>query len=355
MSNINVLKIGCGRYIQGKGAIKEAPAIIKNFSDNVLVIGGPITTNLIFPALGEELENKGIRYKIIKHPGQCSRNYAKKYADMAVSENFGAIVGIGGGKCLDLAKAVSFFSKLPVVNIPTSVATCAAVSAVSIMYTDDGKCDGNILMDRETDAVIVDSGIITESPKRLFAAGIFDSLAKLPEVLNGVKKINLDDRPLLSYIAYINSGVVSEFLLKNGKEVYNSPGSSDKLEDLILINLLQTSLVGGFSSGLKQLALAHGLYDVARTLFYKNTGDILHGEIVGAGIPVQMAFNGNSQSEINILRNLLIEMNVPTRLEEINIEPSKENISRIREFLINSCSINTGDIQRLELSLEQLL
>jgi len=223
------------------------------------------------------------------------------------------------------------------------------------MYTDEGKCDGNILMDRETDAVIVDSDIISMSPKRLIVAGIFDSLAKLPEVLNGEKKTSLDKRTLISYIAYANSKVVSEFLLCNGKDVINDPESSDKLEDLILINLLYTSLVGGFSGGLNQLALAHGLYDTAKNLFTEDTRDILHGEIVGTGILIQMSYNGNSQDEIDAFKNYMIEMNIPSRLKELNIRPSRENISLIQKYIKKSCNIKNGGIKRLAKSIEQIL
>ena len=355
MNNIYNLKIGCGRYIQGRNIKNIIPKVIRDFSDKVLVIGGPITINLLFPTLGNEFKAKDIEYKLINYEGKCTRNQAIGYSEIAISKGFSAIIGVGGGKCMDLAKAVAFFSKLPVINIPTSIATCAAVSAVSIMYTNEGKCDGNILMDRETDAVIVDSDIIARSPKRLIAAGIFDSLAKLPEVLNGKKKMDINNHTLLSYIAYANSKIISEFLLYHGKNVNNNPEFSDKLEDLILINLLYTSLVSGFSCGLNQLALAHGLYDAARNLFTKDTRDILHGEIVGTGILIQMAYNGNSQEEINNFKNFMIEMNIPTKLKELNINPNRKNISLIQKYLQKSCNIKNSGIKRLIQSIEQIL
>lgn len=355
MNNIYNLKIGCGKYIQGKNIKNIIPKVIKDFSDKVLVIGGPITINLLFPALGNEFNAKDIEYKLINYEGKCTRNQAIGYSEIAISKGFGAIIGVGGGKCMDLAKAVAFFSKLPVINIPTSIATCAAVSAVSIMYTNEGKCDGNILMDRETDAVIVDSDIIARSPKRLIASGIFDSLAKLPEVLNGEEKMDINNHTLLSYIAYANSKIISEFLLYHGKNVSNNPEFFDKLEDLILINLLYTSLVSGFSCGLNQLALAHGLYDAARNLFTEDTRDILHGEIVGTGILIQMAYNGNSQKEINNFKNFMIEMNIPTKLKELNINPNRKNISLIQKYLQKSCNIKNSGIKRLIKSVEQIL
>lgn len=51
-------------------------------------------------------------------------------------------MGIGGGVIMDLSKAAAASAGLGVVNIPTSIATCAAFTAMSVMYTPQGAIEG---------------------------------------------------------------------------------------------------------------------------------------------------------------------------------------------------------------------
>lgn len=48
------------------------------------------------------------------------------------------IIGLGGGKTIDSAKAIADLLKSPVVIAPTIASTDAPVSALSVIYTDEG-------------------------------------------------------------------------------------------------------------------------------------------------------------------------------------------------------------------------
>ena len=48
------------------------------------------------------------------------------------------MIGIGGGKIFDTAKAVAYYVKTPVFICPTIASTDAPCSALSVVYTEEG-------------------------------------------------------------------------------------------------------------------------------------------------------------------------------------------------------------------------
>ena len=69
---------------------------------------------------------------------ECSKNEIARLRELVKKEGCDCIVGIGGGKTLDTAKAVAYYEKLPVAIVPTIASTDAPCSALSVIYTDDG-------------------------------------------------------------------------------------------------------------------------------------------------------------------------------------------------------------------------
>ncbi len=78
--------------------------------------------------------------------GECSHNEINRLRDIAGSAKCTAVLGIGGGKTTDTAKALAHFMKVPVAIAPTIASTDAPCSALSVIYTDEGEFDSYLML-----------------------------------------------------------------------------------------------------------------------------------------------------------------------------------------------------------------
>ena len=69
---------------------------------------------------------------------------------------------------MDFVKRCAHFANLPVINILTSSATCAAYGALSVRYAPEGKTVGSLHYEDEVNAVIADTWILANQPTWLF-------------------------------------------------------------------------------------------------------------------------------------------------------------------------------------------
>lgn len=341
------LRVGVGKFFYGSGCISVLADEVKRLGGKPLIIGGPTVVPMVLALVQKDFDNAEIQPVVCIHTGACARDYAREYAQKAKAKNCTVILGIGGGKCLDLAKCTATFGNMDLINVPTSVATCVASSSVCIMYHKDGSPDGSVAMNKEVDVVIADTEVIATAPKRTFAAGIFDSIAKLPEVVHNTKIDSYKDCDIEKYICTVNSQGIYDFLMGEGPNVYDNGLASGRMTDLILTNLLHTSVVSGFSCGVNQLALAHGLYDFMRRSFTKEAAHMLHGEIVAVGVLMQMKFNDMDPSYVDGVRALMQHMKLPTTLPELGFTNNDACIALLMDYLVPATALSDADRPRL--------
>ncbi len=80
--------------------------------------------------------------------GEASDNEINRVVAVAKEKNSDLIIGLGGGKTIDSAKAIADKVNLPVVIAPTVASTDAPTSALSVIYTDEGAFEKYIFIQR---------------------------------------------------------------------------------------------------------------------------------------------------------------------------------------------------------------
>lgn len=165
-------------YIQSPGLLRQAGDWIGKYGKRLFVVTGKRSWNSAGERLTESLERAGLTYRVETYRGECSYEEVARMKSLMDVADTDLVVGVGGGKVTDLAKALSHEVNKPFVSVPTLAATCAPVANLAIMYTEEGVYIGFPVYLTNTLLVLVDTEVIAAAPARYLASGIGDTLAK---------------------------------------------------------------------------------------------------------------------------------------------------------------------------------
>jgi len=342
-------RIGSGRYLQEPGILKSLGSEVLRLGKAPLIVGGKTALELTASTIKESVSAVCSDFRIEVHTGTCNEDDAKLFAQIALENGFDVIVGVGGGVIMDFAKMIAHFASLPIINVPTSSATCAAYTPLSVMYTKEGRTVGSFHHEREVNAVLADTELISTQPIRLILAGVFDAMAKYLEIKHRYSPDN-DSCPLGLDFAYALSErsfkVLSEKTdscisdMKNG--VF-----SDAVEQVVFTTIAATGVISGIARGSNQCALAHKFYEITRVLFNEASKPFLHGEIVGIGLLLQNYYNNELERNTELLE-LMKKYSMPYRITDLGIEKTEESFCEYFDRIKNSSAINEANSEECE-------
>jgi glycerol dehydrogenase len=337
-------RIGSGRYIQGSGYLAQTGDEILRLGTSPLLIGGKTALNITKEQILKSISGKCNKYEFVIHTGTCNEARAKELAQLTKEKGYDVIVGIGGGVISDFAKLCGYFAKLPVINIPTSSATCAAYTPLSVRYTPEGRTVGSLHYGYEVNGVIVDTAVLAGQPVRLLLAGIFDALAKFIEIKQRFSEETAEYPLGLNYayaMAKASYKVLNDMTAKCISDMEKGD-ITNEVENVIFTSIAATGVISGIARGSNQCALAHKFYETTRTLYPETAKPYLHGEIVGVGLLLQNHFNGEEENNATLLE-LMKKHNMPYRLEDIGVDKTEEAFRQYYEKLCNSSAIETEE------------
>jgi glycerol dehydrogenase-like iron-containing ADH family enzyme len=336
-----VITVGCGRYIQKSGAI----SLLKNElllqkATMVYVLAGKNAWQACNGEINRQLEISGLEYNLEYFSGFCSFENAESHIKNVLEKGYNFIIGVGGGRCLDCSKVIGGKCGIPVALIPTQIATCVACTNMAVMYKSDGQYEGAFFPEIPIRFVLADTSIIANSPVRYTISGIFDSLAKRPELWFSLNRIEQNESDMCS--AYAISITTWDMLLNNADVACSSNRLKLESEELSLVvknNLLLTSMISALASGKKQLAIAHALYNHSTHLYPLQWRKYLHGEIVGVGVRLQLLFNEAADELLEKYDALLEILSAPKNLRDLEFATDEDSMNKLFESLIGQFAI----------------
>ena len=307
-------------YLQGKGAIYHLGQKALTFGDKAYVVGGHTALQAAGDRIKKSLASNGIEVvgwnDSVK---ECTYDTINRLADEGKHLKAHFVVGVGGGKAIDTAKAVAWKLKIPVMSIGTQCASNADGSTECIVYTEDHRFVEAVILPRNPVLVIEDTEIIAKAPVKYMIWGMGDALSCKFEAEAYAKTMmkKMDGRvPTLAALALGDACFKSlmEHGLKAVTDLRNGIHSLD-VDDIIEAVKLSSAMTFENTG----CALAHALHNGLM-----KTGQIKgeHGEVVAFTTIVQMVYEKRPREEVQQVVSWCEKVGLPIRLKLLG-DPSK--------------------------------
>ncbi len=312
------LNLGPHRYLKGAGLVNTLPEILAPYGRRAFVLFDPLMRRRYGERVEAILKRGGLDATLGALERNCCVEEGKAWIDRFGETPPDCVVGVGGGKAIDLAKWIAFTLGRPFIAVPTSTATCAAVTGISPLYTPEGIYRHTVPTAQPV-ATLVDADIVLTQPARLLTAGMADSMAKWIEA-KGMRKQH--HKRILSASALSLARLIYEFLTRKGTralEDLQRGAWTETLSEVVDICLLTTGLVSTLGGKKVRVSAAHAFQDAFIGLGSKK--DVLHGELVAFGILVQLVLEKVSESLIHRHLILFSRWGLPLTLDALGIDP----------------------------------
>ena len=305
------------KYVQGAGEMKKLGEYAQKYGKKALVLITESGYKRIEDVLKVGFEGYDIEPVYEYFNRECSKTEINRLVAVMNEKGCDVVIGIGGGKILDTAKAVAYYKEVPVLICPTIASTDAPCSALSVIYTDEGVFEEYLFLPANPNMVLMDTEIIAKSPVRLTVSGMGDALATYFEAracqaseattcAGGNVTMAAMSLAKLCFDTLMNEGVKAKLALEAG-------ACTKAVEKVIEANTLLSGI--GFESG--GLAGAHAIHNGFTVL--DECHHMYHGEKVAFGTITQLVLEDIPAEELEDIIDWCIELGLPVTLKELGI------------------------------------
>jgi glycerol dehydrogenase len=318
--------ISPGRYVQGKGAIRQLGEYLKQIGSTPLIVADDLVWGLVGHDIEASLKAADLPVNRTGFGGVPSAREVDRVAEVIRETGADVAVAAGGGSTIDVVKAAGHLSGIRWANCPTVASTDAPCSALSVIYTETGEFEEYRFFPRNPDLVLVDSQIVANAPASMLVAGVGDALATWLEARATARSSShtmAGGLPTLTgtALAQLSWDVLWENALP-AVDAVRDHQVTPAVEKVIEANTLLSGL--GFESG--GLAAAHAIHNGLTAV--AATHGLAHGEKVNIGSLTQLVLEGAPTSDIREFVEFTTRVGLPTTLTEVGL--SAEDTDALR-------------------------
>lgn len=243
---------------------------------------------------------------------------AVKLADAIRGKRYDAVVGLGGGKIIDVTKYAAARVGLPMVAVATNLSHDGLCSPVSTLDNDNGRGSYGV---PTPIAVVIDLDVIREAPARYVEAGIGDAVSNLSAIADWELSHRETGEPI--------DGLAAAMARSAGEAVLRHPGGIG--DDAFLVTLAEGLVLTGIAMSISgdtrpSSGACHEISHALDLLHPKRAA--AHGEQVGLGAAFAMHLRG-AHAESALIATALRRHGLPVGPDEIGFT-AQEFVEAVR-------------------------
>ncbi len=328
------------RYVQGPGALDRLGELVAAFGARPFVVTDPVVASMLGARLEQSLAAAGLQPVFGMLDGEIT--YAAVEVLLGVLDGVldgnatvDVVIGVGGGKALDAAKAVALRTGVPVVTVPSIASNDSPASGAVAMYDDAHVMISVDRLPQHPALVLVDTELIARAPADFLRAGIGDAISKKFEAEGcwaGTGVIPVGGRPLRTGLAIADA--CYRTIRAHGAAALQACSQdlvTDDLEAVVEAVILMSGL--GFENG--GLSLAHAL--TRGLVRARGAATAAHGRHVAWGLLVQLAVEARPDDELLDVAGFLRSLELPVDLAGLGMpDPTSAEIDAIAELTMTA-------------------
>ncbi|WP_407391283.1 NAD(P)-dependent glycerol-1-phosphate dehydrogenase [Methanobrevibacter sp.] len=301
------------RKIQMPREVYIDPGIIKNTSEickslhldkKFLIVTGSHTYDVGAKPAIESLEKDNLEYDLIKVDNASAESIAE-VEEMITPDT--TVLGIGGGKVIDVAKLSSFNQGVYFVSMPTTASHDGIVSPMASVKNPNTSIS---VTAHSPIAVIADSEILAQSPFRLLAAGCADLIANFTAIKDWELAHRLKNESFSESAAALS--IMSAHLITDN--IANIKPNLEPSARIVMKSLFSGGMAISIAGSSRPASGSEHLFSHALDKILEKPA--LHGEQCGVGTIMMMYLHGGDWKAI---KDTLEAVQAPTTAAQIGV------------------------------------